>query len=140
VRIVDNQAALPEPVDAVFDAVGGPSLSLSRAATKRSGVVVSYGFSFTVDGRHSRTAGLARTAWALARAKTTPGARVVVYTAGSAAKQDPGALREDLGRLLELLGAGRIAPRVETVPLADAAQAHRRLEAREVLGKLVLVP
>lgn len=140
VLVVDGQQGLPEQVDAVFDPVGGPSLSRSRAAAKRGGVVVSYGFNFTVDGRHSRAAGLARTAFALARAKTTPGARVVVYAVGSAAKKDPAALREDLARLIELLVAGRITPQVETVPLAEAAQAHRRLEDRQVLGKLVLVP
>lgn len=139
VLVVEDQTALPEPVDAVFDAVGGPSLSRSRAATRRSGVVVSYGFSFTADGGHSRAVGLARTLWALARARVGRGARIVLYTVGGAAQQDPAALRQDLGHLLELLDAGRI-PRVETVPLADAAEAHRRLEARQVLGKLVLVP
>ncbi len=140
VQVVTDQAGVPGPVDAVFDPVGGPSLVRSRAAVKRDGVVVSYGFSFAVDGGHGRAAGLVRTVAALARAKVLPGARVVLYAVGSAAKKDPAALREDLGRLIELLAAGRIAPQVETVPLADAAGAHRRLEDRQVLGKLILVP
>jgi NADPH:quinone reductase-like Zn-dependent oxidoreductase len=140
VRVVADQGALPGQVDAVFDPVGGPSLARSRRATKRGGVVVSYGFSFTVDGGHSRAAGLLRTFTALTAAKATPGARVVVYTVGSAAKKEPAALRDDLGQLIDLLAAGDIDPRVETLPLADAAEAHRRLEDRQVLGKLVLVP
>lgn len=38
-----------------------------------------------------------------------------------------------------LLAAGRIAPVMDrTYPLEDAAAAHRRMEAREVIGKLVL--
>lgn len=42
---------------------------------------------------------------------------------------------------LELAAAGRIRPAVDTeLPLADAAEAHRRIEAREVTGKIVLVP
>lgn len=117
-----------------------PSLARSRAATMRGGVVVSYGFSFTVDGRHGRAAGLARTLVALGAAKALPGPRVVLYTVGGAAKKDPAALREDLSRLIKLLADGELAPQVQTMPLADAAQAHRRLEDRQVLGKLVLVP
>jgi len=140
VRVVADQGALPEPVDVLFDPVGGPSLRRSRAATRRGGVVVSYGFSFTVDGRYGRAAGLVRTLAALAAAKALPGARVVLYAVGGAARKDPAALREDLTTLIELLAAGNLAPQVETVPLADAAEAHRRLEDRQVLGKLVLVP
>ncbi len=140
VHVVADQAALPEPVDAVFDPVGGPSLRRSRAATRRGGVVVSYGFSFTADGGYGRTAGLVRTLAALAATKALPGPHVSLYAVGGAAKKAPAALREDLTRLIELLAAGEVAPQVETVPLASAADAHRRLEDRQVLGKLVLVP
>ena len=42
--------------------------------------------------------------------------------------------------LLALHAAGDIAPRVTALPLADAAEAHRRLHARQNVGKLVLVP
>lgn len=101
---------------------------------------MSYGFSFTVDRGHSRAAGLLRTAAALAAAHVLPGARVTVYTVGGAAEKDPAALREDLGRLIALLETGDVAPQVETMPLADAAEAHRRLQDRQVPGKLVLVP
>ncbi len=48
------------------------------------------------------------------------------------------------GDLLELLphvAAGRLRPVVHAVlPLRDAAEAHRMLEAREAFGKVVLVP
>ena len=137
VQVVADQNSAPELVDAVFDPVGGPSLARSRKAAKRTGVVVSYGFSFTVDAGHSRAGGLVRTIAALARAKASTGARVVLYQVG---RRNPAAQREDLAQLISLLAAGAITPRVETMPLAAAAQAHRRLEARQVLGKLVLVP
>jgi NADPH:quinone reductase-like Zn-dependent oxidoreductase len=42
--------------------------------------------------------------------------------------------------LLALHAAGDIAPRITALPLADAAEAHRRLHARQNVGKLVLVP
>ena len=38
-----------------------------------------------------------------------------------------------------LVAAGRLVPVVDDVlPLSDVAEAHRRIEAREVFGKLVL--
>lgn len=47
----------------------------------------------------------------------------------------------DLHRLVGLLEAGKLRPIVDAVlPLADVGEAHRRLEAREVFGKLVLTP
>ena len=43
-------------------------------------------------------------------------------------------------RAIELMAAGRLAPPVPTVlPLAEARRAHELLEARRLLGKLVLV-
>ena len=47
----------------------------------------------------------------------------------------------DVHRLVSLLAAGKFAPVVDDVlPLSEVAEAHRRIEAREVFGKLVLVP
>jgi NADPH:quinone reductase-like Zn-dependent oxidoreductase len=43
--------------------------------------------------------------------------------------------------VVALAGAGRIVPVVDSVlPLSQVAEAHRRLEAREVFGKVVLDP
>ncbi len=47
----------------------------------------------------------------------------------------------DVHRIVRLLEAGKLKPIVDSVlPLADVGEAHRRLEAREVFGKLVLTP
>jgi len=49
--------------------------------------------------------------------------------------------RGELHRVLELVGQGRLRPVVDSVlPLAEVAEGHRRLEAREAFGKIVLVP
>ena len=137
---VASAADLPVPVDAVFDPVGGPSLHQSRRATRRGGVVVGYGFSFTVATGLSKYGGLARTLGALMRARLTPGPRMRLYLIERSISRDPAAYREDLAHLVGMLDQGRIHPMITTLPLTEAAQAHRRLQAREVIGKLVLIP
>lgn len=136
---VADTTDVPVQVDAVFDPVGGPSLRKSRRAARRGGVVVAYGFSFTVDAGHSKYSGLARTVAALVRAKLTPGPAVRVR-GEDPARKNPVAYREDLTQLVDLLAKKRIQPVVTTMPLTQAAEAHRRLEGRQVIGKLVLVP
>ncbi|GLY96758.1 alcohol dehydrogenase [Actinoplanes sp. NBRC 103695] len=137
---VPGAAAVPVPVAAVFDPVGGPSLAVSRRAAARDGVVVAYGFSFAAGAGHSKMGALGRTVAAIARAKLTPGARLVLHAVESAVEKDPAGFRADVAGLVGMLARGEIAPEVTVLPLAEAAEAHRRLENRLVTGKLVLVP
>ena len=55
--------------------------------------------------------------------------------------EEKGAIARDLeARVWPLLAAGMVKPIVDrTLPLASAAEAHRLLEAGEVIGKIVLV-
>ena len=47
----------------------------------------------------------------------------------------------DFRTVLDLVGKGKLTPIVDTVlPLAAAAEGHRRLEARQVFGKIILQP
>ena len=101
---------------------------------------MSYGFSFATGAGYSRIGALARTAGALLRAKLTPGPRGVVHAVERAVDKDPAGFRTDLAALVEQLVAGALKPEVVTLPLDQAAEVHRRLENREVEGKLVLVP
>lgn len=52
----------------------------------------------------------------------------------------PGGLRALEIEALRLGAAGTLAPPVHPFPLADAAQAHRALENRHNVGKVVLIP
>ena len=50
-------------------------------------------------------------------------------------------LREELTALVDLYRAGRIRPHVDVVfPFAQVADAHRRMQGRQNVGKIVLVP
>jgi NADPH:quinone reductase-like Zn-dependent oxidoreductase len=47
--------------------------------------------------------------------------------------------QEFVRRVLPLIARGRIVPVIDRVyPLADVAEAHRRMEANENFGKIVL--
>ena len=51
------------------------------------------------------------------------------------------ATRTTLERLIQLAGEGKLAPVVDRrLPLEEAAEAHRLIEARETFGKVVLLP
>jgi NADPH2:quinone reductase len=52
----------------------------------------------------------------------------------------PGGLRDLEQRALAALAEGRLVPLVQRFRLSDAAAAHAALEARETVGKAVLVP
>lgn len=52
----------------------------------------------------------------------------------------PEGMRALESEALEAAASGRLRPAVQTFPLADAAGAHRALESRATMGKVVLLP
>ena len=124
--------------DAVFDHVGGRHLLRSRAAAKRGGTVVGYGFAGAV-GEEDERAIVRSTFLTFARMKLTPGIAARFYAIGDPPFSHRRHIRSDLERLLGLLATGEIEPHVGCVlPLADAARAHAMLEAKCAMGKIVL--
>jgi NADPH:quinone reductase-like Zn-dependent oxidoreductase len=134
------EAALLEAtggVDAVFDPLGGESLSRSLHALKPGGMLVAFGFQNEVLGRGGSIpmdfVKLKLWDW------LPNGHATAFYSIGGMRRRHPEWFREDLAALFKMLVEARIAPVVaEVLPLADVRRAHERVEAGEVAGKLVL--
>jgi NADPH:quinone reductase-like Zn-dependent oxidoreductase len=106
--------------DIVFDSVGEPTFGVALGMAARGGVVVTAGA--TAGGRVTLELGH------LFRRRLT----VVGAYMGS---------RSVLGRLLPLFGRGALKPVIdEVLPLEQAPRAHRRMEAGDLFGKIILVP
>ncbi|MCR9149830.1 MAG: medium chain dehydrogenase/reductase family protein [Rhodobacteraceae bacterium] len=130
-------AATAGGVDAVFDPLGGESLSRSLHALKPGGLLVAFGFLNEVLGRGgSIPMDFVRlTLWDW----LPNGHATAFYSIGAMRRKHPDWFRQDLAMLFGMLADGRIAPVVaEVLPLAEVRQAHERLEAGTVAGKLVL--
>lgn len=130
-------AAVGEGVDAAFDPLGGESLSRSLHALKPGGMLVSFGFQNEVLGRGGSIpmdfVKLKLWDW------LPNGHSTAFYSIGAMRRKHPEWFRADLATLFDMLAEGRIAPVVaEVLPLEKVREAHERIEAGEVAGKLVL--
>ncbi len=106
--------------DVVIDNLGGDVLAKSIEATKPMGVIVAFGFS------------------------AGPEVKFDIRTLFFGQKQLRGSMASDIEDLkwgLEQVRAGRIQPSLDhTLPLSQAAEAHRLIANNEVTGNLVLLP
>ena len=124
-------------VDAVFDPLGGDSLARSLHALKPGGMLVAFGFQNEVLGRGGSIpldfVKLKLWDW------LPNGHATAFYSIGAMRRRHPEWFGADLVTLFGMLAEGRIAPVVaEVLPLAQVREAHERVEAGEVAGKLVL--
>jgi NADPH:quinone reductase len=129
-----------DPVDAVFDAIGGSHFTRSSSVLRRGGIMVGYGQSAAlVRGKPNMLIGARGFLGGIVLPKLVPnGKRTTFYNAWSLGDD---AYREDLAAVLGLLAAGEVEPIIaKTVPLDEAARAQRELEEGTVTGKIVLLP
>ena len=141
----DFTRVLPGGFDVVFDGIGEDHYRRSFAALKRGGLLVAYGYSARVQPqRRLRTllVSLARVYLWMGLLSWLPGGkRIYIYSINLMRARHPTWFREDLERLFGLLATRAIRPRVtERISFDDVAEAHRRLEAGGLEGKLVLCP
>jgi NADPH:quinone reductase-like Zn-dependent oxidoreductase len=124
-------------VDFVFDPLGGESLSRSLHALKPGGMLIAFGFQNEVLGRGGSIPMdfVKLTLWDW----LPNGHATAFYSIGAMRRKHPEWFREDLAALFAMLAEGRIKPVIaEELPLAEVRQAHERVEAGQVAGKLVL--
>jgi NADPH:quinone reductase-like Zn-dependent oxidoreductase len=137
----DFTRVLPGGFDVVFDGIGEDGYRRSFAALKRGGLLCAYGYS---AGAQARRRMLTILMW-IARLylwRWLPGGRRArFYSINVLRARHPAWFREDLERLFGLLATRAIRPRVAArLSFDEVAEAHRRLEAGGLEGKLVLCP
>ncbi len=122
------RAAAPGGLDLVLEAVGGGTLHQSLELLAPGGRVVVYGAS-----AGELTSVPVRSLFAL---RTLTGFSLLAWRSAQ-----PERARADIAELAGMLADGSLRAVTGTrLPLAEAAQAHRLLEDRAVLGRLILVP
>ena len=128
-------------VDAAFDPIGGGHFWRSYAVLRKNGGrLVAYGQNDALrNGKRNLLVGMQGFLGGIIAPKLRPDGKLTgFYNAWALEKSQPHAYQEDLAEVLNLLSADKIAPReVSTLPLRDADEVFRRLEAG-VTGKLVL--
>ena len=140
-RREDFTKVLPEGFDVVFDGIGEQGFARSWSTVKKGGLLAAYGFSSPIlGGTPFWKVGLwyARVPmWNL----LPNGKRASFYGITHLRKADPQGFRDDLNTLFDMLSRREIRPRIaERIGLDGVADAHRRLEAGGLDGKLVIVP
>ncbi|MBR0853270.1 medium chain dehydrogenase/reductase family protein [Bradyrhizobium liaoningense] len=137
----DFTKVVPGGFDVVFDGIGEDGCRRSLAALKRGGLLCAYGYTAGVQAHRSLFSILTWTARLYVLGWLSGGRRVYFYSINLMRARHPTWFREDLAQLFELLAARAIQPRIaERISFAEVAEAHRRLEAGGLEGKLVLCP
>jgi NADPH:quinone reductase len=137
----DFTRVLPGGFDVVFDGIGEDGYRRSFAALKRGGLLCAYGYSAGVQAQHRMATMLMWIARLYLWRWLPGGKRAHFYSINVMRARHPAWFREDLERLFGLLATRAIQPRIaERISFDKVVEAHRRLDAGGLEGKLVLCP
>lgn len=141
----DFTRIVPGGFAVVFDGIGEDRYRRSLQALEPGGLVCAYGYTAQVDPKRrlrSILSMMVRVYVGRRILSLRPGAkRIRAYSINLMRLRHPAWFKEDLAHLFELLAAGTIHPRVaERISFEQITDAHRRVEAGGLDGKLVLVP
>jgi NADPH:quinone reductase-like Zn-dependent oxidoreductase len=140
-RREDFTRVLPGGFDIIVDGVGEDGYRRSYAALKRGGLLCAIGFSASVQAQRRMLPIVMEIARLYLWRLLPGGKRARFYSVNAMRARHPTWFKEDLQRLFELLATGAIRPRVAgRISFDQVAEAHRRLEAGGLEGKLVLCP
>jgi NADPH:quinone reductase-like Zn-dependent oxidoreductase len=137
----DCARVLPGGFDVVFDGIGEDGYRRSLEALRPGGLLCFYGYSAGVQAQRRMPTMLMWMGRPFLYRWLRGGKRARAYSINVMRARHPAWFREDLERLFGLLAAGTIRPRVaDRISFEQVADAHRRLEAGGLEGKLVLCP
>jgi NADPH:quinone reductase-like Zn-dependent oxidoreductase len=137
----DFTHVLPGGFDVIIDGVGEDGYRRSYAALKRGGLLCAIGFSASVQAQRRMLPIVMEIARLYLWRLLPGGKRARFYSVNVMRARHPTWFKEDLERLFGLLATGAIRPHIaERISFDEVAEAHRRLEAGGLEGKLVLVP
>jgi NADPH:quinone reductase-like Zn-dependent oxidoreductase len=137
----DFTRVLPGGFDVIVDGVGENGYRRSYAALKRGGLLCAIGFSASVQAQRRMLPIMAEIARLYLWRLLPGGKRARFYSVNVMRARHPTWFKEDLERLFGLLATGAIRPHVaDRISFDEVAEAHRRLEAGGLEGKLVLCP
>ena len=137
----DFTRVLPGGFDIVFDGIGEDGYRRSFAALKPGGLLLAIGFSASVQAEQPMRAILMSIARMYLWRFLPGGKHARFYSINLMRARHPAWFQEDLERLFGLLASDAIRPRVaQRISFDEVAEAHRRLEAGGLEGKLVLFP
>jgi len=141
----DFTRVVPSGFDVVFDGIGEDGFRRSFAALKPGGVLCAYGYTASVQAQSRLPSILLLLlrvhVWQRFLSLLPGGKQPRIYSINLMRTLRPAWFREDLERLFDLLETRAIQPCIaERISFDEVAEAHRRLEAGGLDGKLVLVP
>jgi len=137
----DFTRVLPSGFDVVFDGVGEDGYRRSFAALKPGGLLLAIGYSAAAQSQQRVFSILSSIARLYLWGLLSGGKRARFFSINVMRARHPAWFKEDLEQLFNLLTARTIQPRVaERISFEEVADAHRRLEAGGLEGKLVLCP
>jgi NADPH:quinone reductase len=137
----DFTRVLPGGFDVIVDGVGEDGYRRSYAALKRGGLLCAIGYSASVQAQRRMLPIVMEIARLYLWRLLPGGKRARFYSVNVMRARHPIWFKEDLERLFGLLATGAIRPRVAgRISFDEVAEAHRRLEAGGLEGKLVLCP
>jgi NADPH:quinone reductase-like Zn-dependent oxidoreductase len=127
--------------DVIFDTVGGSNWDRSYKALRRGGILIAFGALQVTTGEEKIPTLLLGFAKLMGFWKLIPdGKDSTFYNILGRRKKHPDEFKEDVTELFGFLKAGILHPTIaDRLPLAQAAEAHRRIGNADVLGKIVLV-
>jgi len=127
------------PVDVVFESVGGKNIQKSLKVLKKGGLLVYYGARSSIQNGEYVNGLMGKSIVESIFYNILPNGKKTKFYAINAKKQKQ-QFREDLTTLIQLLNEGKIDPVIgATYPLEQAAAANQAMENGDHTGKIVLI-